>query len=234
MSVVDAWGKMRTALWSSRHHPCHDTERQGGSAPGELIEVDKWAVSEYLPTLVKVVGVRPYPLDELMLMAAAFEHHRPDVVIDIGTHFGKSARIWFELAKRFRVPASIHTIDICDPSHPEYPGEKLGRYIRGLPIEQHVDDGYTCACKIISSTPRASFLVFLDGDHSYDTVRHELRLGQTMTKGCLLIHDTFYQPDSSYNHGPHLAIRDSLPNLNVKQVIHLQTGLPGMSYLGLR
>jgi cephalosporin hydroxylase len=220
-------------IWLGLRGRTRLAQTAAGTNRPRFLEVDKWAVSDYLPKLVKVVGVRPYPLDELMLMAAAFEYHRPDVCIDIGTHLGKSARIWFELARRFKVPASIHTIDICDPAHPEYPGAKLGRYIRGLPIEQHVEDGYTCACRIIGLTPKARFLVFLDGDHSYDTVRQEMQLGRIMTGGCLLVHDTLYQPDSSYNHGPYLAIRDSLPDLAAKQVIHLQMGLPGMSYIGL-
>jgi len=111
----------------------------------------------------------------------------------------------------------------------------LGQYIRGLPVKQHIGDGYTCARNIINAASSStSFLLFLDGDHSYESVRRELQLGQMIEKGCLLVHDTFYQPGSTYNHGPYLAIQDSLPNLPVKQVIHLQTGLPGMSYLGLR
>jgi predicted O-methyltransferase YrrM len=200
----------------------------------QLLEVNKWATSKYLPKLVRIVGHSPYPLDELMLMAAAFEYHRPEIVIDIGTHIGKSARIWFELAKRLKIQATIHTIDLYDPSHVEYPGHRLGTYIRGLPVRQHIGDGYACACDIISAaSPAACFLIFLDGDHSYETVQRELHLGQMIKRGCLLVHDTFYQPGSPYNHGPYLAIQDSLPNLPVKQVIHLQTGLPGMSYFGV-
>ena len=155
------------------------------------------------------------------------------MVIDIGTHIGKSARIWFELSKHFQTQTAIHTVDICDPSHPEYPGDRLGEFIRSTPVRQHVGDGYTCACALIGENPTASFLVFLDSDHSYENVRRELELVKIIKKGCLLVHDTFYQPDSHYNHGPYFAILDLLRDCPVKQVIHLQTGLPGMSYLGL-
>ena len=209
------------------------TQTQIGSDRPKLLEVNKWSTSKYLLKLVQVVGVGPYPLDELMLMAAAFEYHRPEIVIDIGTHVGKSARIWFELSKQLQIPVKIHTIDLCDPSHVEYPGRHLGHYIRGLPVEQHIGDGATVARSIIVASPMACFVLFLDGDHSYETVRRELQLCQIIKRGCVLVHDTFYQPGSKYNHGPYLAIQDSLSNLPVKQVVHLQTGLPGMSYLGL-
>jgi len=218
----------------SAHELLDGIQTQSTTTRPQLLEVNKWSTSKYLMKLVQVVGHTPYPVDELMLMAAAFEYHRPEVVIDIGTHVGKSARIWFELSRRLRIPATIHTIDLYEPSHVEYPGRKLGRYIRGLPVQQHIGDGYTCACDIIrAASPTACFLIFLDGDHSYETVQRELKLCQIIKRGCLLVHDTFYQPGSNYNHGPYLAIQDALPSLPVKQVIHLNTGLPGMSYLGL-
>ena len=199
-----------------------------------LVEADKWALSEFvLDRLVPIVGVRPYPLDELLLMATAFQYHLPDVVIDIGTHVGKSARIWFELARHFQSETTIHTVDICDPNHPEYPGNSLGKFIRGTNVQQHVQDGYACACDLIAENPTASFLIFLDSDHEYENVRRELELVKKMESGCLLDHDTFCQPGSHYNHGPYLAIQDCVVGSPVKQVFHLQTGLPGMSYLGL-
>jgi hypothetical protein len=58
-------------------------------------------------------------------------------------------------------------------------------------------------------------------------------LAESIKTGCLLVHDTFYQPGSDYNHGPYLAIQDFLKEHTFKQVIYLETGLPGMSYLGL-
>jgi len=201
------------------------------SDPAGLLEVDKWAVSRVVLELVKVVGYHPYPFDELSLMATAYAYHRPNVVIDIGTHFGKSARIWFELSRLLQQPTAIHTIDILDPTHPEYPGRKHATFIRGTTVIQHIGDGYVCAQDIIIKNPSSSYLIFLDGDHDYKTVQRELQLARMVRTGCVLAHDTFYQPDSTYNHGPYFAIKDFVDAFPCEQVIHLQTGLPGMSYL---
>jgi len=78
-----------------------------------------------------------------------------------------------------------------------------------------------------------NFLLFLDSDHGYDNVLRELNLAKIIKNGCLLVHDTFYQPSSDYNHSPYLAIQEFSKEFTFKQVIHLQTGLPGMSYLRL-
>ena len=199
----------------------------------QLLEVDKWSTSQHLLKLVKIVGYHPFPLDELLLMSAAFQYHRPDIVIDIGTHLGKSARVWLELSSYFQTQTTIHTVDICNPSHPEYPGDRLGEFIRRTPVKQHIGDGYDCARGLISENPGAHFLLFLDSDHRYENVRRELELAKMVKRGCLLVHDTFYQPGSAYNHGPYLAVLDVLRAQPVRQVIHLHAGLPGMSYLGL-
>jgi cephalosporin hydroxylase len=200
-----------------------------------LLEVDKWALSSLVLHVSGIIDTHPYPVDELLLMAAAFEYHRPEVVIDIGTHMGKSARMWWEMASLLGESASIHTFDICDPKHPEFPGQTLGRFIKRLPIRQHIRDGYEGALEIIQSQPQARYLVFLDGDHSFRAVRRELELAKLLPSGSgILVHDTFFQPGSSYNHGPFLAVEEFRKEFTFKQVIHLQSGLPGMSYLSLR
>jgi predicted O-methyltransferase YrrM len=199
----------------------------------ERLEVDKWATSEVVLKLARVVGSHPFPLDELMLMAAAFEYHRPEMVIDIGTHIGKSARIWYELARHHRSNTTIHTIDLYDAAHPEYPSSRLGRYIRGLPVIQHIDDGCRGASALIRRAPDARYLIFCDGDHRYESVKRELELATMIRRGCLLVHDTFYQPGSGYNHGPYEAVQEFVGRVPVRQVVHLQTGLPGLSYIGL-
>jgi hypothetical protein len=84
----------------------------------QLMEGDKHSTSGYLLKLVKIVGYHPYPFDELLLMTSAFQYHKPDIIIDVGTHQGKSARIWFELTQHYGTQTTIHTIDICDPRHP--------------------------------------------------------------------------------------------------------------------
>ena len=196
-----------------------------------LLETDKWASSEVVLGLAKIVSVRPYPLDELLLMSAAFQYHRPEMVIDIGTHVGKSARIWYELSRKFNPQCAVHTIDLCDPQHAEFPGERLGSYIHGLPVTQHIGDGYAIAKDLVESNIGKRLLLFLDGDHGFDTVRRELELLKPNEETAALVHDTFYQPGSSYYHGPYLAIEEFRREFSCAQVFHLQLGLPGMSYL---
>jgi len=50
------------------------------------LETDKWSASDAVLRLQRVVGKRPYPLDELLLMTAAFRYLQPTVVVEIGTH----------------------------------------------------------------------------------------------------------------------------------------------------
>ena len=199
----------------------------------KYLEVNKWALSPIVQRVTGIVGTKPYPIDELMLMAAAFYYHLPDVVIDIGTHQGKSARVWYELGALLPKMPTIHTIDLFSPDHPEYPGKALGQYIRRTKVRQHYGDGETVAREILSQNPTGNYLLFLDGDHSYETVRRELELARVFSQGCLLVHDTFYQSDCTYNIGPHQAIENFVSQFTVKQVIHLATGLPGMSYIGV-
>jgi cephalosporin hydroxylase len=199
-----------------------------------LLEVDKWALSPLVLHIARIINTHPYPLDELLLMAGAFEFHRPEIVIDIGTHMGKSARLWYEMSRILGQPAGIHTFDIQDPDHPEFPGASLGRYIKGYPVKQHIKDGYAGALEIVRAKPDGRYLVFLDGDHSFESVRRELGLARMLPKGSgILVHDTFYQPGSTYNHGPYLAIEEFRQEFDFRQVIHLQSGLPGMSYLAV-
>ena len=96
---------------------------------------------------------------------------------------------------------------------------------------QHIGDGFTIATEILSGRPAATALVYLDDDHSYENVRRELQLVALIREGCVLVHDSFYQPEPAYDRGVYRAIEDSLPDLNVAQVISLQIGRPGMSYL---
>ena len=231
--IVEQFRRVLDTLRGSS--PANSTAREGrlSGAPPQMLEVDKSLASQVVLKLVEIVGYRPYPLDELLLMAAAFQYHQPEVVIDIGTHVGKSARIWYELSRRLHTETTIHTVDSCDPNHPEYPGKSLGVFIRGASVKQHIEDGYTCAYDLINKNSTASFLVFLDSDHTYENVRRELELAKRMQRGCLLVHDTFYQPGSLYNHGPYFALQHFVRDWPVKQVFHLHTGLPGMSYLGL-
>ena len=201
-----------------------------GRAPAEL-EVDKWRLSGTVIELAGIVGTSPYPLDELLLMSAAFVYHRPEVVVEIGTHVGKSARVWAELRQAFSTSTEIHTIDLLDESHPEFPGHTLGEHVRGMDVTQHIGDGAVVAERLLAERRGKRTLLFLDGDHAYDTVMRELALVDLVDDGGILLHDTFFQPGSAYNHGPFEAIRDFTASRPPRQLVHAHLGLPGMSYL---
>ena len=58
-------------------------------------EVNNWIISEFIvEKLVPVVGVHPFPLDELSLMTAAVCRFQPELIFEWGTNIGKSARIF--------------------------------------------------------------------------------------------------------------------------------------------
>ncbi len=206
----------------------------GGRRPARL-EVEAFATSRVvLDRLVPVVGVHPYPLSELMLMAAAFFDLRPAQVIDVGTHHGKSARIWYELGRLLDVPPPVHTIDLCDASHPEFPGKDHGRHCRGLDgVTLHTGDGTEVAAQLLDAAPGVPTLLFLDGDHAQDTVTRELALCDRMPGGSVLLHDTLTQPGSGYNEGPWEAITTFLATRPDIEAHHSHLGLPGMTLLRL-
>ena len=207
-------------------------ERVFTSAVARNLEIDKWTASDTVLRLRRIVGKRPYPLDELLLMTAAFRYLQPAVVVEIGTHAGKSARIWWELSQASARPTEIHTIDLHDPSHAEYPGKALGKMIKGLPVVQHYGDGFTVADRLLPTLSGRPCLLFLDGDHAFETVTKELTLVERHPDVIgVLVHDTFHQPESGYNHGPYEAVAAFLQSHAVREVVHAHIGLPGMTYI---
>jgi cephalosporin hydroxylase len=202
-------------------------------------EVDKWTISEFVvDRLVPIVGVRPYPVDELLLMAATVCRFKPTHIFEWGTHIGKSARIFFEVAKGFGIKTVIHSIDLPDESHHlEHPGKKRGRLVKNIfQVILHQGDGLDESLKMYNALRNADTkpLFFLDGDHEYASVSREL-LGimTSVPNGVILVHDAFYQSaESGYNTGPYRAITDALTSTpNRYKEISTNTGLPGMTLL---
>lgn len=201
-------------------------------------EVDNWTISRFVvDALVPIVGVHPFPLNELSLMVAAVCRFKPDCIVEWGTHLGKSARVFYETARHFGLNVAVHSVDLPDDSsHQEHPGAQRGMLVAGLEgVYLYQGDGLT-VCREIGaciSTPIRS-LVFIDGDHHYDSVLRDL----TGVMGCMpnaqiLLHDTFFQSaESGYNIGPHQAIVEVLAATpRHYRVLSSQTGLPGMTLL---
>jgi hypothetical protein len=222
-------------LLSRLRHPPRDVAPNPGSSD---FEVNNWLISEFvLSRLVPVVGVHPYPLNELVLMAGAVCRFRPTHVFEWGTNVGASARIFYETGRHFGIPIEIHSIDLpADVAHVEQPGSRRGRLVKGKAgVVLHLGDGLETSLAIYRTLPKgARVLFFVDGDHSYESVRRELAaIVDQVAEPLVLLHDTFFQSaDSGYNVGPHLAIRDvlgGLPDGKRLQTMQTKTGLPGMT-----
>lgn len=199
------------------------------------IELDKWVISDFvLKKLTPVVGFTPFPLDEMMLMTYTVCYFKPRYIFEWGTHVGKSARIFHEISRAFKIDTQIHSIDL--PDDVEHPHNERGKFVTGLKeVQLHQGDGITKSIELYKKhNTDQTVLFFLDGDHSYESVSNELHsIATNVSKVVILIHDTFYQsPASNYNIGPHQAIKDFLTTYpNTYKQISTTMGLPGMTLL---
>ena len=204
----------------------------------QYFEVNNWLISEFiLEKIVPIVNIHPYPLNELILMVAAICRVRPTHIFEWGTHYGKSARIFYETARFFKIKSEIHSIDLPDSAkHQEHPGSQRGELVKNIKsIKLYQGDGLTVALKLCRQLKPATSLFFLDGDHRYQSIKRELTgITRTIPQAHILVHDTFNQSKrSGYNTGPYRAVKAFLTAVPKKryQVIATSTGLPGMTFL---
>ena len=203
-------------------------------ATHSLPEADKWILSDFiLQNLIPVVGVHPYPLDELLLMCSTLAYFKPDMILEWGTHYGKSARTFYETAKYLQLGTEIHSIDLPpDEEHVEniHKTSQRGSFVRGLPVALHLGDGLTVARQIIRAQEPVLPLFFLDGDHSYESVRDELNgIKDMVPRAVILAHDTFFQgKEFGYNCGPYEALSKFISQYHLP-LQSTNLGLPGMS-----
>lgn len=201
-------------------------------------EVNNWIISDFIVNhLVPIVGVHPFPLNELHLMVAAVCRLQPSHIFEWGTNIGKSARIFYEAVKSFKIATEIHSIDLPDDmEHVEHPKDQRGALVKDIKeVKLYTGDGLVTSFSIYKEiSDRKNVLYYLDGDHSYDSVYRELSfITKKIPEASILLHDTFYQSfESGYNVGPHKAIKDVLLKVPDKYTaISTQTGLPGMTLL---
>lgn len=199
-------------------------------------EVNNWVTSDFIVNkLVPIVGFHPFPLNELMLMTSAVCYFKPEFIFEWGTNIGKSARIFYEISKEFNINTEIHSIDLPDDVfHNEHPQNNRGKMVKGIKqVTLHQADGLKCSFDLIKlKKPKGRVLFFVDGDHSYESVKNELETILTNAPDAIvLLHDTFYQSaESNYNIGPFNAVKDVLANgRSHYKVISTNMGLPGMS-----
>jgi cephalosporin hydroxylase len=200
-------------------------------------EVDNWVISDFLVRrLIPVVGIHPYPIAELNLMIAAMCRVKPQQIFEWGTNIGKSARIFYETGKHFGILTEIHSVDLPDELvHEEHPKTARGRMVKGYSgVSLYQGDGLTKSIELYKNNPEYRTLVFIDGDHSYESVRRELvGIIEAMPNAAILLHDTFYQSEQSgYNIGPYKAVTEILATMpGAYRVMATTTGLPGMTFL---
>lgn len=199
-------------------------------------EVNNWATSDFIVNkLVPIVGFHPFPLDELMLMTSAVVYFKPEFIFEWGTNIGKSARIFHEIAEHFKVNTEIHSIDLPDDVfHGEHPKDNRGKMVRGIDkVKLHQADGLQRSFELIDQKkPKGRVLFFVDGDHSYETVKNELEtILNKAPNAVVLLHDTFYQTEESkYNVGPFNAVKEVLGSKKeTYNTIATNMGLPGMT-----
>jgi hypothetical protein len=97
----------------------------------ERFEVDVWQPSDFvLERVVPKVGVRPFPLHELLLMISAVVRVRPPLVFEWGTHVGESAWIFQETIAAFGIPSHVHSIDL--PPGVDHAHESVRREVDGI------------------------------------------------------------------------------------------------------
>jgi len=202
----------------------------------EILEYDNWALSQFvIDRLVPLVGVHPFPLEELILMVKSVEISQPNQIFEWGTNIGKSALAFRTICDQLKPECVVHSIDLPDGiSHPEHPEDQRGYMVRGLDgVELHQGDGLDTSIRIWKDGGRSSnVLFFLDGDHEYSSVKRELeRISLEIPVASILAHDTFIQMESSgYNIGPGKAIAEFLERKNDSySAIWVRGGLPGMT-----
>lgn len=202
-------------------------------------EVDKFIISQFvLETLIPAIGFHPFPLDELMLMTATVVALKPSHIFEWGTHMGKSARAFHEISKAFGIITEIHSTDLPENEyHLENIRKRRGAYVRRISsVHLHLGDGLETSLGIYAQfkTKIHPALFFLDGDHSYGSLRRELAaIRAAVPAAALMVHDTFYQsPESGYNTGPHQAVEELIRS-HPEEYLRLSTslGLPGMTLL---
>jgi len=196
----------------------------------ELHDASKFVVEVLYP----LIKSQPYPINEQILMTCVAKTRDIDYIFEYGTHFGVSARIWYEIKKYFNLKYNIHTIDLpYNEEHIEHPKNNVGVFIRNISeIQQHFGNGVEVSLELAKKFKAKNPLFFVDGDHEYESVYLELdRIYSEFPSSHVLAHDTFMQrEEKKYNTGPGRAVKAIIKKYNLEEV-QLNIGTPGMTYL---
>ena len=181
-------------------------------------------------TVLPLATTFPYPPHELMLMASAVVALRPRLIVEWGTNVGVSSRVFLETVLRFGIEAEIHSIDLPGGAECfDHPGRLRGILCAGTAVKLHQGDGSTVACELLTAMGEdATSLVFIDGDHRYESVLKEgSAIWRTSPNAAILFHDTF--PGTADN-GPRKAVDQLIGKFTARPwIVEAQLGPPGMT-----
>ena len=98
-------------------------------------------------------------------------------------------------------------------------------------VTLHQADGLAKSLEIYNEKkPQGNVLFFVDGDHSYESVKKELEtILKNIPGAIVLLHDTLFQSEAAgYNVGPQKAIHETVTAATHK-IVSTGMGLPGMT-----
>lgn len=205
---------------------------------GDEVEIEKWQVSQFInKKIVPIVRHSPFPFDELMMLVSTHHSIKPKYIFEWGTNIGKSARIFYETSKYFKLKTKRVSTDLSDSiGHQEHPGSKRGILVKNLQdVELLQGEGLETSLKMIKEKKlkNKKILFFLDGDHEYATVLNELnKISREVSRAIIIIHDTFFQTkESGYNIGPYKAVQKFMTDNSKHRKYSTNFGLPGVTAL---
>ena len=182
-------------------------------------------------TVLPLTSTFPYPPHELMLMTSAVVAVRPRLIVEWGTNVGVSTRVFCETMLRYGIEGEIHSIDLADgQEHFEHPHGFRGIMCSGTAVKLHQGDGSTVACELLKAVGEDQrSLVFIDGDHSYESVLREGdAIWRTRPDTAILFHDTF--AGNIDDGGPRKAVDQLIGRFAARPwIIEAQLGPPGMT-----
>ncbi len=129
---------------------------------------------------IQEIELPGYGADEVTFLARCVIRARPTHVFEWGTNRGSSARIFYEIGNTLGnpLPFEVHSTELRIEEafrDRDHPGEGVGLFVRDLPVVLHEGDGLLTTLDLVDDIHPAMPFFFLDGYHSYDQVRLELR-----------------------------------------------------------
>lgn len=121
---------------------------------------------------------------------------RPEVVVELGTHYGYSAFAFAEAAKRLALPVTINAIDTWEgDDHAGFYGDEVLRYVEAVSREEYPESmrlhrGFFTQSRTLFEESSVD-LLHIDGRHAYEDVLADfLEWRETVREGgVVLFHD---------------------------------------------